>query len=187
MHESSTIDCSECGAETPDDLNLCPQCGAEVDATSVTPTKPARRSGEDGGTQTTEPSTSDRDTNASPAVRTARDGATDDTGGGIGSRFGFAAVVSMAGGAFLLAPVFLADTGVLVAPMILFGGAEMDMLPRSDGVGVLVATTLMMASGVLCLFAAALRLAGIGFDISKAAGALGILSGAVGIVMIFVV
>lgn len=188
MHESSTVDCSECGAEVTDDLDLCPQCGAEVDSMSAISTESPRRSGEFGETQTIEPSTSDRDANTSPATTTAYDSANDDDGGGTGSRLGFAAAVGMAGGVFLLAPVFLIGDVAFMAPMLLFsGGADAGMKSSFHSAGVFFASTLTIISGVLCLFASALRLAGVGIAVSKVTGALGILSGGIGIVMIFVV
>lgn len=188
MHERSTIDCSECGTEVPDDVELCPQCGAEVGPPSEDPTAPADRSGEAGQALSSESAEPDRDERTDPQARAVRDGATDTGGGDTRSRLGLAVVFGVVGGMFLLAPVFLADLESLITPMLLLSGAaEPGMMPPTYGVGLFVATTLTMVGGAFCLLAAALRIAGIGFSVSKVSGTLGIFGGAIGIVMIFVV
>ena len=202
MHENSTVNCPKCGTEVPITLDLCPQCGIEIDPASLTKNEPSQeqpqevqrlerenppktntpaRQSEEDGTRIDESSTPDRVTSDSTAK------SYDDTTGRVGGRtvlrFGFAAVAGVVGGVFLLAPLFLVGPDAF---RLLFGGGKKGIPMAPYGAGLAVATVVTMAGGSLCLFAAALRLAGVRFDISRVAGVLGILGGGIGIIMIFV-
>lgn len=204
MNEKPTVNCSECGAEVPNNLDLCPQCGIEVDETNPTQIEAAReqvpnvdereqenptgtnkqshQSERDIGIERTGPSTPGHGVGESSAGTPTS--ATNNVKSGIVSRFGFGAVVGAVGGVFLLAPLFLTGPDAF---RLLFGGGKSGTPMAPYRAGLAVATAVTMAGGSLCLFAAALRLAGVRFDISRVTGALGILSGGVGIIMIFVV
>ena len=169
MHESSTIDCSECDAEIQGDVELCPQCGAEVDSTGGISNEPTRQSGVNGRSKTSESRGSSRHEQTNPEAKTIRDNASDNDRGRTHSRFGFAVTVGVAGTILLLAPVFVADLQRTMTQMELF------------------VATLPMVGGILCLFAASLRIAGVGFSASKVIGTFGILSGGIGVLMIFIV
>lgn len=204
MNKKSTVNCSECGAEVPNSLDLCPQCGIEVDEANPTQTevsqeqfsdvdeleqerptgasKRTSQSGEGDGMEKSESSTPDQGTNGTPEE--THTGATENAKIRPGSRFGFAAVIGAFGGVFLLAPVFLIGPEAFA---FLFGGSKKGMAVAPYRAGMAVATAVTIAGGSLCLLAAALRIAGVGFDISKVAGALGMLGGGIGIIMMFVV
>jgi len=203
MHENSTVNCPKCGTEVPITLDLCPQCGIEIDPASLTKNEPSQeqpqevqrlerenppktntsagQSEEDDGTRIDESSTPDRVMSDSTAK--SYSDATGRVGGKTVLRFGFAAVAGVVGGVLLLAPLFLVGPDAF---RLLFGGGKKGIPTAPSGAELAVATAVTMASGSLCLFAAALRLAGVRFDISRVAGALGILGGGIGIIMIFV-
>lgn len=189
MHESSTIDCSECDAEIQGDVELCPQCGAEVDLTGGISNEPTRQSGVNGRSKTSESRGSSRHEQTNPEAKTIRDNASDNDRGRTHSRFGFAVTVGVAGTMLLLAPVFLADLQGMMTRMAELSAAGYPpymMLSSTYGVELFIAT-LPMVGGILCLFAASLRIAGVGFSASKVIGTFGILSGGIGVLMIFIV
>lgn len=202
MQGSPTIECSKCNAEVPSDLDLCPQCGVEINATDAAQSNSAqerspkstepewsdsheansttRRSGEDGRVPTDEPSTQ-----AAGMDEGLNSGHADTGGRGIVSRFGFAAVVGIVGGIIILSPIFLIGPDAFSLLFAESGGGVSRNSSRNAGYA--VATVITMAGGALCLLAASIRLGGVGFDVSRIAGALGVLAGIIGILMMFIV